>query len=278
VWGSVDSPFSEFCFEDNQKEEPTMTEKLLDGKNALVTGAYRNLGAVTAETLATYGANVIINDLDTPELAADGEKLLERIRAHGVKAARFPANMTKSKEVSQLCEKAVTTLGKIDVVVNNVGPFNMDPYVELKEEMWDLVMDANLKAIYLTTQTLAPQMKTNGWGRIVNMCAGSAFIRNHSVYTLAKAGVKIITEELALELGPEITVNAIAPGQIYESLPDIHEFDPTFGDRYTARAPAKRLVTRREIAHIIALVCTTPFDTMTGMTLRIDGGAEIPRF
>lgn len=255
-----------------------MSEKPLDGRNALVTGAYRHLGAITAETLARYGANVIINDLDTPESAAEGEKVLDRIRAHGVRTAAIPADMTKSAEVRQLCRQARENLERIDIVVNNVGPFNMDPYVELKEEMWDLVMDANLKAIYLTTQELAQQMRTNGWGRIVNMCAGSAFVRNHGVYTLAKAGVQVITEELALELGPEITVNAIAPGQIRESLPDIHQFDPTFGERYTARAPAKRLVTRGEIGNIIALICTSPFDTMTGMTLRIDGGAEIPRF
>jgi NAD(P)-dependent dehydrogenase (short-subunit alcohol dehydrogenase family) len=255
-----------------------MSEKPLDGKNALVTGAYRNLGPVTAETLAKYGANVIINDLDTPELAAEGEKVLRRIGAHGVKTAAIPANMTKSSEIRRLCQKAIETLERIDIVVNNAGPFSKDPYLQLEEEIWDRVMDANLKAVYLTTRELAPQMKANGWGRIVNMCAGSAFVRNHGVYTLAKAGVKIITEELALELGPEITVNAISPGQIFESLPDIHQFDPTFGERYTEKAPLKRLVTRGEIANIIALICTAPFDTMTGMTIRIDGGAEIPRF
>jgi 3-oxoacyl-[acyl-carrier protein] reductase len=255
-----------------------MTVKPLEGKNALVTGAYRNLGPVTAETLAKYGANVVINDLDTPELATEGEKVLGRIRAHGVKTAAIPADMTKSSDIRSLCRQAIGTLERIDIVVNNAGPFSKDPYLELEEQVYDLVMNANLKAIYLTTREIAPQMKASGWGRIVNMCAGSAFVRNHGVYTLAKAGVKIMTEELALELGPEITVNAIAPGQIYESLPEIHEFDPTFGERYTAKAALKRLVTRSEIANIIALICTTPFDTMTGMTIRVDGGAEIPRF
>lgn len=255
-----------------------MKERPLEGKNALVTGAYRNLGPVTAETLAKYGANVVINDLDKPELGVDREKAIERIRAHGVKGTAIPADVTKSSEVSRMCREAVEALGRIDIVVNNAGPFSKDPYLELEEDIYDLVMDANVKAIYLTTRELAPQMKANGWGRIVNMCAGSAFVRNHGVYGLAKAGVKILTEELALELGPEITVNAISPGQIFESLPDIHRFDPTFGERYTAKACLKRLVTRSEIANIIALICTTPFDTMTGMTIRVDGGAEIPRF
>ena len=169
-------------------------------------------------------------------------------------------------------------MGKIDIVVNNAGPFNMDRFVELEERIWDLVMDINLKAIYLTAHELAPQMKTNGWGRIVDICAGSAYVRNHSVYTLAKKGVEVITESLAYELGPEITVNAVAPGQINESLSDIHKVDPTFGERYMNHAPLRRLVTRAEIANIIALLCTPAFETMTGMTIRVDGGAEIPRF
>jgi len=253
-------------------------KKSLAGKCALVTGCYRNLGSVTAETLAHHGADVVINDLDRPELRDARRKILERVRSHGVRAEAIEADLQKSGEVKKLCKDAVKALGKIDIVVNNAGPFNMDPFVELEERTWDLIMDINLKAIYLTTRELAPLMRANGWGRIVNMCAGSAYVRNHNVYTLAKKGVEVITESLAYELGPEVTVNAVAPGQIEESLPDIHEFDPTFGERYTNHAPLKRLVTRREIANIIALICTPAFQTMTGMTIRVDGGAEIPRF
>ncbi len=255
-----------------------MAEKPLQGRVALVTGAFRNLGAVTAETLACNGADVIVNDLALPAIQKDGEQLVSRIRAQGVRGAAITADLSKGAEVERMCREALEQFGHVDILVNNAGPFNMQPYLQLKEEMWDLVMDVNLKASYLTVQHLAPQMKKNGWGRVVNMCAGSAFVRNHNIYTLAKAGVQILTESLALELGPEVTVNAVAPGQIVESLPIIAEFDPTFGDRYTARAPAKRLVSRAEIANLIALLCTTPFNMMTGMTLRMDGGAELPRF
>jgi 3-oxoacyl-[acyl-carrier protein] reductase len=255
-----------------------MSDRPLDGKVALVTGAYRNLGAVTAETLARYGASVIVNDLDRPELKDPGEALLGRIRQHGVRAAAVPADLAQSSEVERMCRQALATFGQVDIIVNNAGPFNMDPYLTLEEPTWDLVMNVNLKAVYLTAKHLAPQMKSNGWGRIVSMCAGSAFIRNHNVYTLAKAGVRIITESLALELGPEITVNAVSPGQIYESLPDIHAFDPTFGERYLARTPAKRLIRRSEVAEMIAFFCLPSSGTITGVTIRLDGGAEIPRF
>lgn len=255
-----------------------MTERCLTGKVALVTGAYRNLGTVTAEMLAAEGANVIVNDLDLESLIPACRQLLDKLTGHGIEAYAISADLSNSAGVRSLCREALKKWGTVDILVNNAGPFNADPFLELQEEAWDMIMDVNLKAIYLAVRELAPHMKRNGWGRIVNMCAGSAFVRNHGVYGLVKAGVQIITESLALELGPEITVNAIAPGQIYESLPDIEEYDPTFGDRYKARAPLKKLVTRDEVARVIMLLCTPPFDSMTGVTLRFDGGAEIPRF
>lgn len=255
-----------------------MTEKFLQGKVALVTGAYRNLGAVTAETLASHGASVIINDLDTPEMAKLSTKLLEKIQSYGVQAAAVPADLSISGQVRSMCKAAINQFGKVDILINNAGPFNMDPYLSMKEEIYDRVMDVNLKAIYLTAQEIVPVMKSNGWGRIVNMSAGSAYVRNHSVYGLAKLGVQILTEELAMEAGPEVTVNAIAPGQIFESLPEILEIDPTFGERYTARSPLKTLVTRKEVAAMIANLCTEAYDKVTGVTIKIDAGAEIWRF
>ncbi|HMK09373.1 MAG TPA: SDR family oxidoreductase [Anaerolineales bacterium] len=255
-----------------------MADRPLEGKVALVTGCYRNLGAVTAETLARYGASLIINDLDRPELVGPGQALLERLKGHDVRATAIPADLAQSSEVERLCRQALATWGRVDIIVNNAGPFNMDPYLALDEGDWDRILDINLKAVYLTAKFLAPSMRANGWGRIVSMCAGSAFIRNHNVYTLAKAGVQVITESLALELGPEVTVNAVSPGQIFESLPDIHAFDPTFGERYLARTPAKRLIRRAEVAEMIAWFCLPDHGTVTGVTIRLDGGAEIPRF
>jgi 3-oxoacyl-[acyl-carrier protein] reductase len=253
-----------------------MEERFLRGKVALITGSYRNLGPVTAESLAENGASIILNDVPSAEEFSSA--VLEKLRAIGVEAAAINADLSKGPEVKMLAEKALEQFGRVDILINNAGPFNMDPYVELEEEVWDRVINVNLKATYLLTKYLAPQMRKNGWGRIVNMCAGSAYVRNHNVYTLAKKGVEVMTESLALELGPEILVNAVAPGQIYESLPEIHKYDPTFGDRYTQRAPAKRLVTRKEVANLITLLCTQALSGMTGMTLRIDGGAELPRF
>lgn len=255
-----------------------MNNKIFDGKVVLITGSFRNLGAVTAETFASLGASIVLNDLDLPNLADSGRTMLEKIRSYGVNAVSIPADMSKSDQVRKMCQSAISAFGKIDILINNAGPFSMDPYLSMTEEVYDRVMDVNLKAIYLTAQEIVPTMKNNGWGRIVSMSAGSAYVRNHSIYGLAKFGVQFITEELALEVGPEITINAIAPGQIFESLPEIAEFDPTFGERYTARSPLQKLVSRKEVATFIANICTPPFDKITGTTFKFDAGAEIWRF
>jgi NAD(P)-dependent dehydrogenase (short-subunit alcohol dehydrogenase family) len=95
-----------------------------------------------------------------------------------------------------------------------------------------------------------PSLRGRGWGRIVNISAGSAYLRNHSIYSLAKNGLIFLTEQLALELGPEINVNGVAPGQIVESAEDIAPYDPTFVERAIEYTPAGRLVTRAEIAEL----------------------------
>jgi NAD(P)-dependent dehydrogenase (short-subunit alcohol dehydrogenase family) len=249
---------------------------LFEGKTALVTGASMNLGAVTARTLAAHGAIVAVNFLDTEPEPRD---LLADLRAFGQPAHMIPGDLSKGDVVRSVAAEAVDKLGgKIDILVNNAGPFNADPFALLAERAWDRIMNVNLKAAYLATQVVVPGMREAGWGRIINMAAGSAFIRNHGVYGLAKGAVILLTEALALELGPEITVNAIAPGQIAESGPDISAIDPTFVDRAIAHSPGGRLVTRREVADLIIWLCSTAADMITGHTIPIDAGWRFNRF
>jgi 3-oxoacyl-[acyl-carrier protein] reductase len=149
----------------------------------------------------------------------------------------------------------------------------MTPFVEMAEGEWDGILGVNLKAAYLLTKAVAPSMKQRGWGRIILMAAGSAFIHTHSIYGLAKASVIHLTESLAVELGPEITVNAIAPGQIRESAAIMDSFEPGFSERATQAAPLKRLVTRPEVAEMMALICVSPaMQSVTGHTFVMDGG------
>jgi NAD(P)-dependent dehydrogenase (short-subunit alcohol dehydrogenase family) len=261
---------------DELSSVPSMPDTFLRGKTALVTGASRNLGAVIAERLASHGAAVAVNYNSSER---DGRELVERLRAQsGEDHVALPGNMASSQEVSSLVVAALDHLGRIDVLVNNAGPWAGDPFTELSEEDWDLVWNANVKAAYITSQLVAPSMRKAGWGRIINISAGSRYVRNNSIYGLAKDALAFLTEELACELGPEVTVNAVAPGQIAESAPDVEEFDPDYIGRAIASTPAGRLVTRSEVAELVALLCSPPLAMVTGATIPIDGGWRFHRF
>lgn len=249
----------------------------LTGKRALVTGASRNLGVAIAERLADVGLSVALNYHTTRGPAEDlAAELRERT---GRPQAAVAGDVSDAGSVGEMVEAATAALGgTIDVLVNNAGPYGMTPFVELAEAEWDTVWDANVKSTYLVTRAVVPGMRAAGWGRIVNMSAVSAWVRNRSIYGLAKSAIVTLTEELAVELAPEITVNAVAPGQILESLDDLGEFSEEWATRVTDRTPAGRLVTRAELAEVVHLLCTPAFDMVTGLTIPVDGGLRLPRF
>jgi NAD(P)-dependent dehydrogenase (short-subunit alcohol dehydrogenase family) len=243
----------------------------LTGRTALVTGSSRNLGAVIAERLAAQGATVAVTYRGSQQAA---EALVERLGAGHVAVGGDLAS-----DAGALVDAAADALGgRIDVLVHNAGPFSMTPFTELGEDEWDEIFDVNVKAAQVATRHLAPAMRAAGWGRIVLLSAGSAYLRNHSIYGLAKQALSFLAEELALELGPEITVNAVAPGQIAESADDIAAYDPSFVERAIAHTPAGRLVTRAEVAELVVALCGPSFDMVTGATLPVDGGWRLQHF
>ena len=249
----------------------------LTGKRALVTGASRNLGVAICNRLADGGMSVAVNYHASRDAA---EQLAEALRSRtGAPHVAVAGDVSDAASVRSMVESAVSGLGgTIDVLVNNAGPYGMTPFADMDEAEWDTVWDGNVKSSYLMTRAVAPAMKQAGWGRIINMSAVSAWVRNRSIYGLAKSAIITLTEELAVELAPEITVNAIAPGQIFESLDDLGEFSAEWAAKVTARTPAARLVTRAELAELVYLLCTPAFDMVTGATIPADGGLRLPRF
>jgi NAD(P)-dependent dehydrogenase (short-subunit alcohol dehydrogenase family) len=242
---------------------------MLTGRTALVTGSSRNLGAVIAEHLAAQGAKVAVTYRQSEDAARE---LVARLGDGHVAVGG------DLEDPAPLIAAARDALGRVDVLVHNAGPFAMTPFAEMSEAEWDTIWDVNVKAAQIATRLLAPGMRANGWGRIVLVSAGSMYLRNHSIYGLAKQALGFLAEELALELGPEITVNAIAPGQIAESADDIAEYDASFVERAIAHTPAGRLVTRAEVAELVAALCGPSFDMVTGATLPVDGGWRLQRF
>jgi NAD(P)-dependent dehydrogenase (short-subunit alcohol dehydrogenase family) len=249
----------------------------LSGRHALVTGSSRNLGADVARVLAARGATVAVTYQSSRDAAEDLVAELRDASRGGHVAVEGDFSSAEGTRVA-VSEVLAAFGGRVDVLVNNYGPFSMTPFQEIPEAEWQAVLTGNLTATYLACQLVLPGMRQRGWGRIVNLSAGSAYLRNHSVYGLAKAAVATFTESLALEVGPEVTVNAVAPGQIAESAPDVAAIDPTFVARAVERTPAGRLVTRAEVADVVALLCAPAFDMLTGAVLPLDGGWRFNRY
>ena len=245
----------------------------LSGRVVLVTGGSRNLGAEIARVMAEAGAVLAVNHRASPDDAAAVVASLP-----GTGHLAVAGDVSCEEGVDQVVSTVErTTRAHVSVLVNNVGPFSLTPFADLPVHEFDAIWNANVRSAYLAARRVAGAMRSAGWGRVVNLSAGSAFGRDHSVYSLAKAAVITLTECLATELGPEVTVNCVAPGQIAESADEISEIDPGFVTRTLARTPAGRLVSRREVAELVALCVGPVFDAVTGATIPADGGARLPR-
>jgi len=244
----------------------------LSGRVALVTGASHGTGVDVARDLARAGARVAVHYRSD---RAAGEEVAAAIRTEGGEAEVFQADVARADDVRRLVALVRERLGAPAIVVNNAGPFNDAPFSALREADWDYVMNANLKAVYLTAQLVAPDMQAAGWGRIVNIGATSGLVRSHGVYGLAKAALLHLTQSLALELAPTVTVNAVVPSQIASARTDGM---PAYKAAAVAGTPLGRLVTQEEIARMVTRLCSTEFDFVTGQAIVMDGGRTIPRF
>ena len=244
----------------------------LAGAVALVTGSSSGAGAAIARELARAGARVAVHHRRSPQAA---EAVAADIRHAGGEAHVFRADVAAAADVRRLVDEVSATLGPIGVLVNNAGPFDGTPFRALSEAAWDYIVDTNLKAVLVATQAVTPGMEGRGWGRIVNLGATSGFVRSHSVYGLAKAALLHLTESLALELAPAITVNAVVPSQIASARTDTMA---TYKMAAIAGTPLGRLVTEHEIARMVRLVCSPAFDFVTGRAIVMDGGRSLPTF
>jgi NAD(P)-dependent dehydrogenase (short-subunit alcohol dehydrogenase family) len=219
--------------------------------------------------LAQAGAQVAINYKESAEAA---RALAQAVQNEGGQAEAFYGDAGDLDSLRGLLEAARQRFGGLDILVNNVGPYSDAPFAKLAPEAWDWIVNTNVKAAYLAAQAVYPAMQAQGWGRIVNISANSAFVRNHSIYGLAKNALITLTEALALEFSPHVTVNAIAPGLI-----DDEEVPEPVKQVMLAGTPLQRLVTAPEVAHMVCLLCSPAFDMVTGQAIVMDGGQTLPR-
>lgn len=245
-------------------------QETLKGRVCLVTGASRTLGATIARVLAGYGAVVALNYWQSK---AQAEALCEEIRASGGIAEPFQADVGDAEALTGLVEQVWERWGSLELLVNNVGHFTEAPFLELPLEEFDRILATNIRCTFVASQVAGKRMKERGRGQIINIAATDAFHRSHSAYGLAKEGVLHLTQAMALDLAPEVRVNAIAP----DLIADNEDMSEAFVASAIGGTPLRRLVTRQEIAEMVALLTTPPFASMTGQTIVMDGGRSIPR-
>lgn len=247
--------------------------KLLDlsGKSVLVTGAGRGIGAGIARRFAEAGAAVVVNYRAS---AAGAEAVAQEIRDAGGTVAAIQADVTRRAQVEHLVAATVSAHGGLDILINNAGIYPVSTLVEMPEEEWDAVVDANLKSVHLATQAAATRMIEAGTGgAIVNIASveGHSPAPMHAHYDAAKAGVIMHTRSAAQELGPHgIRVNAVSPGLIWAE--GLEENWPEGVERWLAAAPLGRVGQVVEVADACLFLASPAAAWITGAVLPVDGG------
>jgi 2-deoxy-D-gluconate 3-dehydrogenase len=255
----------------------------LTGKGAIVTGAAMGIGQAIASRLAEAGAGVMITDIN-PEAAS---QTVEQIMARGGKARAIHADATSADDAKKAVEATVESFGRLDILVNNAGIYPISPILEISEEMWDRVLDINIKGVYFYSRAAAKEMiKAGQGGKIVNMASMEGLHPRVDLapYVTSKGGVVMLTKALALELAPHnILVNAVAPGGIVTpgtwehgaALMAMGRSLEEIGDAFMARLPMGRMGEPDDVAKVALFLASAAADYMTGSVLLVDGGFQL---
>ena len=246
------------------------TSQELQGKTALVTGAARRIGAAIARRLHSAGANVVLHYRGAEAEAGRLEAELNAARA--ASALKVKADLLAPIAPRALLGAALERFGRLDLLINNASTFYPTAVGSIEPGHWEELIGSNLRAALFLAQEAAPQLAKN-CGAIVNIADIHAErpLKGYLVYSVAKAGLVALTRALALELAPEVRVNAIAPGAI--AWPEDGQFDPGERERIVATTPLRRTGSPDEIAQAVHFLCTAPF--VTGQVLAVDGGRSL---
>ena len=248
-----------------------MSTRKLEGKTALITGASKGLGKAMALALAEAGARLALVSRNLELL----NETAGAVRQLGAEAAVFAADVTDETQVLRL-EKAVAgRFGKVQILVNNAGMNLRKPVTDFTLAGWRQVMDTNLTSAFLMCRSFVPQMRGQGYGRILNLTSIMSHVAlpGRTAYAASKAGLLGFTRALALELAPEkITVNGISPGPVATEMNAPLIQDPELNQQFISRIPLGRWGKVEEIGHLAVYLCSEDAGFITGTDILIDGG------
>jgi len=255
----------------------------LSDKVALITGAGSGIGRASALLFSQEGAKVAVVDLDRK----GGQETVGLIQQKGGEAVFVQADVSKAADVEKMVETTVKTFGRLDILFNNAGiPMSFTPVEDLKEELWDRIININVKGIFLGAKYALPIMKKQGGGVIINTASISG-VRPRpglSAYSTSKAAAIMLTRALAIELAPfQIRVNCLNP--VAAETPMLAKFIHEKGKEYEkyeegrqkfiASVPMGRLAQPEDIAYAALFLASEEASLITGLSLDVDGGRGI---
>ncbi len=253
------------------------------GRTALVTGSTSGIGLGVAKALVAAGANVMVNGR-TPK--GDVSAILDEIRGAGDGQVDYvSADLSQATEVARLVEETTTRLGAPDILVNNAGVQHVSPLEDFPAEKWELIISLNLSAAFHSTKACLGHMKTQGWGRIINVSSAHGIVASpfKSAYVAAKHGLNGLTKVTALEAAETgVTCNAICPGYVWTPLvakqiddqAKSHNIpkEDVIRDIILKPQPNKQFATVEEIGALTVFLCGMGGRSITGASLPVDGG------
>ncbi|OQY45543.1 MAG: hypothetical protein B6242_10125 [Anaerolineaceae bacterium 4572_78] len=242
----------------------------LKDKVAIVTGSSRGIGCRIAEIFAENGANVVINYLHAENVA--NEVATNIAKQTNTKPLVVQADMADVKQIDNLVNKTVERFGRIDILVNNAGIAIRTDLSDTTEEIWDRVLDVNLKGKFFCAKAVAEVMASQKTGNIINISSmrGITGSKRSVHYAVSMAGVNVMTKSLAAQLAPFIRVNGIAPGY---TMTDLHaHLGKADIQKIESTVPLKRFATVDEIASIALFLASDESAYITGETIVASGG------
>lgn len=245
----------------------------LRGKVALVTGGGTGIGRAIALELAKNGADVALGNRSSMDAA---RAVAAEVEALGARSIVIQGDVSVAADAENFAQQVLTSLGALDIVVNNAGVTRDFLVLRMNEEDWDTVIDTNLKGTFLMTRAALKPMVKQRHGKIVNVTSVMGLIGNpgQANYSASKAGIIGFTRTVAKEVGSRnIQVNAVAPGLIQTAMTE--ELKPDVRDALVKRIPAGRLGDAEDVARLVVFLCSHNADYITGQTITVDGGMTI---
>lgn len=244
----------------------------LSGKVAIVTGSTSGIGRAIAMLFASEGAKVMLTGRSSERLA-EVERDIEKA---GGQCIGITADLAELPEINKVVEGTIKEFGKLDILINCAGIFELANFLETSEDFYDRTMNTNLKSVFFMCQRAAKEMVKQGKGKIINfssIAGGQIGWPSYSVYCTSKGGVASLTQVLAAELAPyHINVNAISPGEIRTPMNESDLADPDFLKVMLDMTPLGRIGETKDVTSAALYLASEESDFMTGVQLVIDGG------